>query len=101
MKQPWFHIVCEMDGAPQVGPTIRDIQLAVCRRFPGVTMREINSPRRNANITRARQMALHLSRGLTRKSFPAIAHAFGMNHTSVMYASRNIERLALQDGGVR
>jgi chromosomal replication initiator protein len=102
MKAPWFHIVCEMDAESKPAPTIRDIQSAVCGRFAGITVNDINSDRRPGEVIMPRHVAMYLARHLTLKSYPAIGRAFGdRDHTTVLSGIRKIERLAREDGGTR
>lgn len=101
MKMPWFSIICELDG-PHLAPTIRDIQRAVCGRFAGVSVNDINSPRRSPDVILPRQIAMYLARELTMKSFPTIARAFGdRDHSTIMYGVRKIENLSIADACLR
>jgi chromosomal replication initiator protein len=98
MKEPWFHIVCELEGEVRPTPTIHDIQRVVLSHFVGVTMNDILSPRRTNGVTMPRHIAIYLSRMLTRKSCPAIGRAFGdRDHTTVLSAISRIERLRAAD----
>lgn len=101
MKEPWFSIVCELDDKPVVAPTIRDIQIASCARHR-VLMNDILSLRRAPEVTDARHIAMYLSRVLTRKSYPTIAHAFGdMDHSTIMHGCRRIEARLQDDPGLQ
>ena len=92
-KTPWFHIVCELDAQAKPAPTIRDIQRAVCSRFPGVTVNDILSARRTAGAMTPRHIAMYLARTLTLKSYPTIGAAFNnREHTGVMYGVEKIEQ---------
>lgn len=102
MKEPWFHIVCELDSEAKPALTVNDIQRAVCGRFAGVSVHDILSERRSGDVTYPRQIAMHLAKTLTRKSYPAIAKAFGgMDHTTIIYGSKKIERLSKEDAWLR
>lgn len=103
MKHCWFHIVCELDDdGPRLAPTIRDIQSAVCGRFAGVSVNDINSSRRLAAVILPRQIAMYLARELTIKSFPTIARAFGdRDPSTIMYGVRKIEHLSISDANLR
>jgi len=55
---------------------------------------EMQSKRRNRNVARPRQMAMALTKELTRHSLPEIGEAFGgRDHTTVLHACRQIEKL--------
>lgn len=102
MKDPWFHIVCEMDAESKPALTVRDIQRAVCGRFAGITVNDINSSRRSSGVIMPRQVAMYLARHLTLKSYPTIGRAFGdRNHKTVWYGIRKIERLSREDAGLK
>ena len=57
------------------------------------------SKKRNRSIARPRQVAMHLSKILTRHSLPEIGEAFGgRDHTTVLHAHRKIMELEQSDG---
>lgn len=65
---------------------IADIQSLVCRRF-GLTMAEMLSPTRNNRVAHPRQIAMALTRELTRRSLPKIGDCYGnRDHTTVLHA---------------
>lgn len=102
MKKPWFYIVCELDDSPKSAPSIRDIQRAVCGRFPGVTVNDVISGRRNPEIIMPRHIAMFLARTLTLKSCPTIAKAFtDRDHTTIMYGVKKIARMLKEDVGLQ
>lgn len=57
----------------------------------GFALVQISAPGRTRAVSLARAVACHLSRG-EGWSFPTIGAALGVDHTSVIYASRKIER---------
>ncbi len=60
------------------------------------------SRRRPANIANARQIAMYLSRVLTRHSLQEIGENFGgRDHGTVIHACRTVENLMEQDGSAR
>ena len=66
-----------------------------------VPIEKILSPTRTAQVARARQLAMYLTRELTDLSLPAIAKAFNRrDHTTVIHAIRKVERSALEDATV-
>jgi chromosomal replication initiator protein len=68
--------------------TVRDIQDAVCAAF-GVSLEDLVSSRRTAQVAHARQVAMYLARELTNGTFPSIGREFGnRNHTTVLHAHR-------------
>jgi chromosomal replication initiation ATPase DnaA len=63
-----------------------------------VSVREMNSARRAREIARPRQVAMYLSKALTRKSLPEIGRFYGgRDHTTVIHAIRKIEQLKAED----
>lgn len=78
-------------------PRIEQVQSAVCERY-GVTMVDLSSVRRTANIVLPRQVAMYLCRELTLRSLPEIGRRFGMrDHTTVLHATRKIHSLRSTD----
>jgi hypothetical protein len=67
------------------------IQRAVVARFPGVTLNDLRSARKPANVVNARQLAMYLCKELTGKSLPDIGQRFGgRDHTTVLHSIRKI-----------
>jgi hypothetical protein len=88
---------CARPAAPRAQIRIGEIQNALCRRYR-VTMGDLQGPSRREPINRVRQIAMHLARELTGKSFITIACQFGgRRHAGVFKAWRNIERLRKGD----
>jgi chromosomal replication initiator protein len=78
-------------------PDARQVQKAVAARLE-LSVDAILSPSRTAEVARARQLAMYLTRELTDLSLPAIAAAFNRrDHTTVLHAIRKVERGALED----
>lgn len=74
-------------------PTVRQIRDRAAEYF-GIRKEDITGPCRTRNLVRPRQIAMYLSRKMTGRSFPEIGRAFGdRDHTTVMHAMRQIERL--------
>jgi chromosomal replication initiator protein len=81
-------------------PDARQVQEAVATRLD-LTVDDLLSPSRTAPVSRARQLAMYLTRELTDLSLPAIAQAFHRrDHTTVLHAIRRVERSALDDASV-
>ena len=77
--------------------TIENIQKTVCEYYK-VRGSELLSKKRNRSIARPRQVAMHLSKTLTRHSLPEIGEAFGgRDHTTVLHANRKIKELEQSD----
>jgi len=77
--------------------TVDRIQRAVCEEFQ-VTLNDMVSKRRARIIARPRQVAMFLSKKMTRRSLPDIGRRFGgRDHTTVMHAIKRIEALRLED----
>lgn len=77
--------------------TIDNIQKLVAEYFK-IRVADLLSSRRNRSITRPRQIAMSLTKLLTRHSLPEIGSAFGgRDHTTVLHACRKIEELRVED----
>ena len=70
---------------------IQRIQRIVSEYFQ-ISMEDMRSKKRSANIAFPRQIAMYLCRNMTTESFPKIAIEFGgKDHTTVMYSVEKIE----------
>ena len=77
--------------------TVDRIQKAVCEEFR-VTLTDMTSKRRARIIARPRQVAMYLSKKLTKRSLPDIGRRFGgRDHTTVMHAVKRIDSLRAED----
>ena len=77
--------------------TIEEIQKAVVEHY-SIRMADMTSARRSRAIARPRQVAMYLAKQLTPRSLPEIGKKFGgRDHTTVMHAVRQIERLTAED----
>ncbi len=77
--------------------TIEEIQKAVVEHY-GLRMADMTSARRQRQVARPRQVAMYLAKLLTPRSLPEIGRRFGgREHTTVMHAVRQIERLQAED----
>lgn len=82
--------------------SIRVIQLAVCRRHPGVTLNDLVASWRTKDVVRPRQIAMYLAKKITGRSLVEISRAFGgRDHTTVIHAIRKIERLLADDHSLK
>lgn len=83
------------EPAPAI--SVQDIQAVVAAHF-GVSVLDINSCRRMAEIVKPRQIAMVISRILTPLSLPSIGHLFGgRDHTTVLHSIRKYEALMASD----
>ena len=72
--------------------SIETIQNSVAEFF-NISISELRAKKRNKNIVYPRQIAMYLSRLLTRRSLPEIGNAFGgKDHTTVLHSCKKIER---------
>ncbi len=72
--------------------TIEVVQQSVADHFK-VKISDLKSKKRHRAMTLPRQVAMYLSRSLTKSSFPEIGEKFGgKDHTTVMHAVKKIER---------
>lgn len=96
----WF-VVLASDPRPGDYPTIREIQLAVCKHF-GVSMTDLLSPRRTANVARPRQIAFYLCKTLTLHSLPQLGRRFGgRDHSTIHHGVAKITLLLESDEGLQ
>lgn len=78
-------------------PKIRHIAEAVSK-FYGVTLIDIVSERRTANVMRPRQVLCYLARTMTTRSYVEIGKIMGdRDHTTIMHAYLKIEALIKTD----
>jgi chromosomal replication initiator protein len=86
------------DSAPHT-PSIPAIQGAVCS-VTGVSQPALLSSARTAGVSRARQVAMYLSREMTSLSLADIARQFDRDHTTVLHAIRAVSARAPSDADV-
>lgn len=71
--------------------TIERIIEEVARTFE-VTAKDIKSPKRAAQISQARQVAMYVVREVTNLSYEEIGKEFGRDHSTAIYAVQQVER---------
>ncbi len=77
--------------------SIDNIRKVVAEYF-NVSVKDLMSKKRTRTIARPRQIAMALSRELTKESFPDIGQYFGgRDHTTVMHACTKVDELRLTD----
>ena len=92
LPPPTDHRDYEPEEFPRT-PMIKVIQHTVCK-FYDLTMLELRSERRTANIVRPRQIAMYLTAAMTTYSLPDIGRRFGgFDHTTVLHARNKIKFL--------
>lgn len=79
--------------------TIRRIRETVAV-FYDLPLQSLVSERRSREVARPRQIAMYLAKELTPKSLPCIGREFNRDHTTVIHAIRQVERLRLIDGDI-
>jgi chromosomal replication initiator protein len=80
----------------QASVDVEGIQREVARYYK-VTVEALREDRRHKALAHARQVAMYLSRKLTKSSFPEIAARFNKDHSTVISAVRKVERLRESD----
>ena len=76
--------------------------LALCSQRFGVTRQALFSRQRSRNISRCRHVAAYLAKNMTSKSLPEIGRDLGgLDHTSVLYALRQMARKMEDDASFR
>jgi len=74
-------------AAPSAAAVIADVA-----KFYGVTVAEILSPRREYRLSEPRHVAMWCAARLTGLSFPQLGRAFRRDHTTIMYAVRQVAK---------
>jgi len=93
-------VLADILQASQRRITIDEIQKRVCAHFD-VRQNDMVSARRARAIARPRQIAMYLAKRLTPRSLPEIGRKFGgRDHTTVIYAVRQIEKLRESDADI-
>jgi len=88
-----------VDPAGPSDPSVAAIQGAVCSVL-GVPQASLLSASRTADVSRARQLAMYLSREMTSLSLADIARQFDRDHTTVLHAVRTVSTRAAGDADV-
>ncbi len=85
-----------------VKETIKIISVEMIQKEVGeyynLSISELKAKKRNKNILLPRQLAMHLTRQMTKLSLPEIGQAFGgKDHTTVLHSCKKIEQDILTD----
>ncbi len=85
-------VIRRIAGEPRI-PSLDDIKRACMETF-SLSKTEIESASKQRSVCVPRQIGMFLSRDMTDKSYPQIAHAFRKkDHTTCLHAYRKIKRL--------
>jgi chromosomal replication initiator protein len=77
--------------------TVESIQKTICDYY-NIKIVDLKAKRRTKNIALPRQVAMYLCRKYTETSFPGIGDKFGgRDHSTVIHASKTIEKKIKQD----
>lgn len=90
------HVLKDILPTAQTSVDVEGIQREVARYYK-VTVEALREDRRHKALAHARQVAMYLSRRLTKSSFPEIAARFNKDHSTVIAAVRKVERLRESD----
>ncbi|MDE2341163.1 MAG: chromosomal replication initiator protein DnaA, partial [Alphaproteobacteria bacterium] len=86
-------VLSEMFRANARRITIEDIQKRVAEHYR-IKLTDMMSARRARAVARPRQVAMYIAKAMTPRSLPEIGRRFGgRDHTTVIYAVRQIEKL--------
>ncbi len=80
--------------------TIDSILSHVAKAF-NVKLADIRSKKKHKFYSLPRQVAMYLARELTELSYPEIGAAFGKDHSTVIYASKKIEKALEQNHSLK
>jgi chromosomal replication initiator protein len=93
-------VLADMFRASRRRVTIDEIQRRVSDHF-NIRAAEMVSARRARAVARPRQIAMYLSKQLTPRSLPEIGRRFGgRDHTTVIHAVKQIEKLRASDSEI-
>lgn len=93
-------VLGEMFRASKRRVTIEEIQRRVSDHF-SIRQAEMVSARRARAVARPRQIAMYLAKQLTPRSLPEIGRRFGgRDHTTVIHAVKQIEKLRAADSEI-
>lgn len=83
-------ILKDMLSSSELKITIDSIKKAVSKYY-GISVKDMDSAKRNRNFAFPRQIAMYLSKELTDNSLPKIGDSFGgKDHTTVLHACKKI-----------
>jgi len=101
-----FRALAELQLASETGQKVSDLRppiplkqlIAVVARYYSLTQAALRSPTRRKSLVHARSVVIHLARKLTDLSYAQIGQGLGgRDHTTIMHAHRNSQRLLADD----
>lgn len=93
-------VLAESFSANRRRVSIEEIQRKVSEHFE-IRLSEMTSARRARAVARPRQIAMYLAKRLTPRSLPEIGRRFGgRDHTTVIHAVRQVEKLRAADAEI-
>ena len=85
-----------MDSASSI-VTVEKIQKIVCLKFK-INLAQLKSKNNSPKVAFPRQIAMYLSKNLTKTSLPEIGKKFGgKHHTTVIHSVKKIEKMNTKD----
>lgn len=94
-------ILKDMLSSSEMTITIASIKKAVAKYY-GITIKDMDSAKRNRSLAFPRQIAMYLSKEMTDHSLPQIGDAFGgRDHTTVLHACKKITAELETDPGLK
>ena len=94
-------VLSDTFGMKKQAVSIETIKKKVAEEF-NVAIEMLSAKKKTQNIALARQVAMYLSRSLTKQSLKSIGDAFGgRDHSTVIHARNLVERLMNEDGEFR
>jgi chromosomal replication initiation ATPase DnaA len=94
LRATWFS-PAEEETKPE--PLVKEVKRAAAIYFE-LTPTELDAQRRTAEVVYPRQIAMYLSKTLTKRSLPEIGKLFGgRDHTTVLHNVRKIKNLVKTD----
>jgi chromosomal replication initiator protein len=85
-----------LDKESQAVINVDIIQRTVAEHFE-LRQSDLLGKKRTRDIAWPRQIAMHLSRSMTSKSFPVLGKAFSRNHATILYANDMVSEKAKED----
>jgi chromosomal replication initiator protein len=78
-----------------------DMVIKAVESYFKISRDELRSEKRSKNISHPRQVAMYLIRRYTDMSYPEIGDVFKKDHTSVIYAVKNIQSKMVEEASVK
>lgn len=87
----------DLIGKDECMPISVDLIQKTVADYYDIRLSDLTGKKRSKDIVWPRQVAMHLSRTLTKNSFPSIGQKFDRNHATVLYAHEQVNSRANQD----